>query len=170
MEPNEFIDELLVRNEYYVNIEKFPDEKLITINVNYQGKEFEGYNIAYSGDNEFCAVQYYHNTLDENCKYELFYLPTYAVRIFIFMHIMKRLNEKQLDYNCIRFFDEKQNRVEKLNSLIPNPISEEDKKKELTLDEIIAVYLIKKFKDEVDAELKELGMFHVFYMLKGLIV
>ena len=175
MPVNKLIDDFLLKHQYYVNVIKKTDEEIIGIAISYEDKEYESYCILYSGDNQFVALRYFPNIPeDENSKndiYELIYLPTFLVRHYIFLHIIKRIKEKELSYNAIIFFDEKDQRVDTLNQLLPSPILSEDKKKEIELDEVFANIVNNKRMDEkLDQQLRERGIYHAFYLLKGLLI
>lgn len=175
MESEQFFNDFLNKHKYYVDVVKKVDNGIIGLAISYEDKEYEAYTILFADDNEFAVVQYYpYIAENENNKYdiyEMFYLPTFLVRHYIFLHIMKKTVEKSLPYEIVRFINEENKQVKNLNQLLPDPLLNKDKKKEIEIDEILAgVVLNKKISIELDQKLKEKGLYHAFYLLKGLLI
>jgi hypothetical protein len=174
MELDTFIDDLLDRHNYFVNITKIVQEGVTSLEINYAKEEIEALVILYSEDKKICGIQYLSDFVlseQEGAESELFYLPVCLVRIYIFMYLMKRIEEKELPYSAVRFFDESGNRLENLYTLLPEPELEEDKRKEKELDAILAQMIKnRKLLGQLDEKLREKGLFHMFYLLKGLLV
>lgn len=115
-------------------------------------------------------IQYRKDTKDEEYTQENILLPSYTLRWFVFLDILRLCRKHKLSHNIIRFFDEDGN-IKDLPTLLNIDMTHEDVEKELSMSTSISDILkdsknINKFDEAYISS----GIFYEFMILKGLLV
>ena len=167
MEIKEFVNDLLDKHGYFVNVTKgSTDDDGTILTINYGNQHIEDYVIVPVETIDHVYIVHRYNSIIED-----FYLPKYLMRIYIFLHIVKVMQKYNLKYNSIRFINEKGEHVEEIRNLLEDPVSDQNKALEKYLDSVIQkIFVDKKYEGLAEEELRKSGCYHGFNMIRGLLI
>lgn len=129
------------------------------------------YKINHLYQNQYnLAISYYADTERNTVITENMLLPSYVLRWFIFLDILRICRKHKLSYNIIRFFDT-DNNIKDLTELLNIDMTEVDMQIESMISKSVTEILkdkntINKFDKEYVAN----GTFYYFNIIKGLLI
>lgn len=164
MQINKFTEDLMDRNSFFVNVVKFSENDLTGFDINYGNEENEIYSWAEIEGTEHIYLSYkWGESIESIC------FPKYLYRIYVFLQIRKRLNQKSLPYHALRFIDENNNKVNGIQDLMP--MEEVNLLKEKQINSLVVRGSKNKdYLADIDNELRKNGLYQGFSLIRGFLV
>lgn len=153
--------EFLIKNNYILAV------SFIGENIFCQFNEVKWFYSYKSIDDEKKDQYYLMITYDGN-KQESLLIPSYILRWYIFLDILKFCRENNLSYHIIKYFDIDFQEHD-FDSIFKLLLPSEHVEKEKRLGEYISIALNKK-QYNFNKEMSELNMKYTWNILKGLLV